>query len=141
MFNIKLHGYYIGERGEKSRTIVSDTICSECMDRLKDSLGEFIDLKEVEHIGNVFSWSKRKEDMAEWISVNDRLPEESADKPVNIVWKNTNQTPYYESIRNKPYVGKAYYYNGEWWLFSYVEDNIVITHWMPTPDAPIISSI
>lgn len=39
-----------------------------------DSLKEFIDLKEEEYIGNVFSWSKRKEDMAEWISVNDHLP-------------------------------------------------------------------
>lgn len=79
MFNIKLPGIHIGERGEKSRTIVSGAICSECMDRLMDSLKEFIDLKEGEYIGNVFSWSKKKEDMAEWISVNDRLPETADD--------------------------------------------------------------
>ena len=60
MFNIKLPGIHIGERGEKSRTIVSGAICSECMDRLMDSLKEFIDLKEGEYIGNVFSWSKKR---------------------------------------------------------------------------------
>lgn len=62
MFNIKLPGDYIGERGEKSRTIVSGAICSECMEKLKDSLGKFIDLKEVEYIGNVFSWNKREDE-------------------------------------------------------------------------------
>ena len=30
MFRIKLPGYYIGELGEKIRTIVSGDICSEC---------------------------------------------------------------------------------------------------------------
>lgn len=33
----------------------------------------------------------------EWISVNDRLPENL--EPVNIVWVNTNPEPYYASIK------------------------------------------
>ena len=56
MFRIKLPGYYIGELGEKSRTIVSGDICSECMDRLRESLDKFISLEEVEYGGNNFSW-------------------------------------------------------------------------------------
>lgn len=94
MFNIKLPGIHIGERGEKSRTIVSGAICSECMDRLMDSLKEFIDLKEGEYIGNVFSWSKRKEDMAEWISVKDHLPE--TDDYVLVVLAHTYEDDYRE---------------------------------------------
>ena len=58
---IKLPGYYIGELGEKSRTIVSGVICSECMDRLRDSLDKFISLEEVAYGGNDFSWVCRKE--------------------------------------------------------------------------------
>lgn len=62
MFVIKLPGYYIGERGEKSRTIVSGTICSECMDRLRSLLDKFIKLNEVEYGGNAFSWGGRKDE-------------------------------------------------------------------------------
>ena len=87
-----------------------------------------------------------------WIDVNDRLPEESTNTPVNIVWKNTNPEPYYENIKNKPFVGTAYYYNGKWWWFSCIcddyleeygesdidcmDDGIVVTHWMPIPAPP-----
>lgn len=89
---------------------------------------------------------------AKWIDVNDRLPEESTNTPVNIVWKNTDPEPYYEDIKNKPFVGTAYYFNGKWWWFSpvcedylaeygrsdadEVEEGIVITHWMPIPYLP-----
>ena len=82
-----------------------------------------------------------------WIDVKDRLPEKL--EPVNIVWKNTDPEPYYENIKNKPFVGTAYYFNGKWWWFSSVcedylaeygrsdadevEEGIVITHWMPLP--------
>ena len=88
--------------------------------------------------------------MAEWISVKDRLPEKL--EPVNIVWKNMDPAPYYAGIKNKPFVGTAYYFNGKWWWFSSVcedylaeygrsdadevEEGIVITHWMPIPDLP-----
>ena len=87
-----------------------------------------------------------------WIDVNDRLPEESTSTPVNIVWKNTNPATYYADIKNKPFVGTAYYFNGKWWWFSSVcedylaeygrsdadevEEGIAITHWMPIPDLP-----
>lgn len=86
---------------------------------------------------------------ATWIDVNDRMPEESTNTPVNIVWKNTNPEPYYENIKNKPFVGTAYYFNGKWWWFSCtcedylqeygesdidcMDDGIVVTHWMPIP--------
>ena len=47
---------------------------------------------------------------AKWIDVKDRLPEKL--EPVNIVWKNTDPEQYYENIKNKPFVGTAYYFNG-----------------------------
>ena len=89
---------------------------------------------------------------SKWIDVNDRLPEESTSTPVNIVWKNTNPEPYYSDIKNKPFVGTAYYFNGKWWWFSCtcedylqeygesdidcMDDGIVVTHWMPIPALP-----
>lgn len=88
----------------------------------------------------------------EWIDVNDRLPEESTSTPVNIVWKNTNPATYYADIKNKPFVGTAYYFNGKWWWFSctcedYLQEygesytdrfdyGIVVTHWIPIPEPP-----
>lgn len=89
---------------------------------------------------------------AKWIDVKDRLPEESTSTPVNIVWMNTNPDTYYENIKNKPFIGTAYYFNGKWWWFSnvcedylreysksdidFIEDGIVVTHWMPIPKPP-----
>lgn len=86
----------------------------------------------------------------EWISVNDRLPENL--EPVNIVWVNTNPEPYYASIKGKPFVATGYYCNGKWWWFSAtcedylaeygcsmadsVDSEIEITHWMPLPEPP-----
>lgn len=88
--------------------------------------------------------------MAEWISVKDRLPEKL--EPVNIVWKNMDPAPYYADIKNKPFAGTAYYFNGKWWWFSCtcedylqeygesdidcMDDGIVVTHWMPIPQPP-----
>lgn len=88
----------------------------------------------------------------EWIDVNDRMPEESTSTPVNIVWKNMDPDPYYADIKNKPFVGTAYYYNGKWWWFSCtcedylqgygesdidcMDDGIVVTHWIPIPAPP-----
>ena len=88
----------------------------------------------------------------EWIDVNDRMPEESTSTPVNIVWKNMDPAPYYADIKNKPFVGTAYYYNGKWWWFSCtceeylqgygesdidcMDDGIVVTHWIPIPAPP-----
>ena len=60
--DIKLPGYYIKERGAKNQSIVSGAICSECMDKLRDLLGQFIDLKEVEYVGNVFKWVEEAEE-------------------------------------------------------------------------------
>lgn len=87
---------------------------------------------------------------AKWIDVNDRLPEKL--EPVNIVWKNMDPAPYYADIKNKPFVGTAYYFNGKWWWFSnvcegylreygesdidFMDDGIVVTHWMPIPTPP-----
>lgn len=62
MPSIELPGYYIENGGGKIHSIVSGTMCSECTERLRDSLREFIDLKEVEYIGNVFSWNERKDE-------------------------------------------------------------------------------
>ena len=86
---------------------------------------------------------------SEWISVKERLPEECV--PVNIVWVNTAPPPYYEVIKNRPFVatgifkGKWYWYScvcedylreyGEWEPDA-VADGIIVTHWMPLPSAP-----
>lgn len=86
--------------------------------------------------------------MTEWISVMDRLPDKM--EPVNIVWKNMDPEPYYEHIRDKAFVGTAYYCNNKWWWYSAtcedylkeygrsngdeVDEGIIITHWMPLPD-------
>ena len=86
----------------------------------------------------------------QWISVTEQLPKELT--PVNIVWFNRNPMPYYEVIRNKPFVATGLYFKGRWYWYSAVcEDylreygdwepdrvdaEIEITHWMPLPEPP-----
>lgn len=91
-----------------------------------------------------------REKVPQWISVEDRLPEERV--LVNVVWVNRAPEPYYERIKNVPFSGTACFYRENWYwdspvvldlLAEYGEDNpdlvddaVEITHWMPLPPAP-----
>lgn len=84
----------------------------------------------------------------QWIPCSERLPEELAE--VNITWINTQPESYYAHIKNKPFVGTGIYYDGAWWWYSCVcqdllyetgrsgadkmDDAIKVTAWMPLPE-------
>lgn len=53
---ISLPGYLIESDGTKRNSLVSGTICPQCMERLRGLLGKFIKLEEADYGGNVFSW-------------------------------------------------------------------------------------
>ena len=70
--------------------------------------------------------------MAEWIDVNERLPED-------------NNPEYYQTVilalKNKKVVAGCYRtQDGEWWgdVIDGVYSNITseVTHWMPLPEPP-----
>lgn len=85
-----------------------------------------------------------------WIPCSERLPEEIV--PVNVVWVNHFPPPYYNKFKNVPQKGTALYYDGDWYWFSsicedmlaeygcneqdLVDEYIEITHWMPLPEPP-----
>lgn len=85
-----------------------------------------------------------------WIPCSERLPEEI--EPVNVVWVNHFPPPYYNKFKNVPQKGTAVYYDGDWYWFSsicedmlaeygrneqdLVDEYIEITHWMPFPEPP-----
>lgn len=84
-----------------------------------------------------------------WIPVSERLPEELV--PVNVTWINRNPEPYYEDIKDVPFVDTAVYCNGKWYWWSsvcvdylkeygerynidLVDEDIDIVSWMPLPE-------
>lgn len=85
-----------------------------------------------------------------WIPCSERLPEEIV--PVNVVWVNHFPPPYYNKFKNVPQKGTALYYDGDWYWFSsicedmlaeygcneqdLVDEYIEITHWMPLSEPP-----
>ena len=86
----------------------------------------------------------------EWVSVEDRLPEELT--PVNIVWVNRKPPSYYANIKDKPFTATGIFYRDRWYWYSVVcedmlgeygdyepdrvDEKIEITHWMPLPEPP-----
>ena len=92
----------------------------------------------------------KRDDAVGWISVKDALPEQNTH--VLIVWVNHDPLPYYERIKDKPFVASGVYYNGLWYWWSDgveallaeygggcifpVDNAIEITHWMPLPAPP-----
>jgi len=60
-----------------------------------------------------------------WISVKDRLPENNTECLVRIKWRNT----FGEWIKDT----MLWDYAGDSWA---VEDDEVVTHWMPEPEPP-----
>lgn len=91
-----------------------------------------------------------REKVPQWISVEDRLPEELL--LVNVVWVNRAPEPYYEKIKDVPFSGTACFYRDRWYWDSpvvldllaecgadasdLVDDAVEITHWMQLPGAP-----
>ena len=85
-----------------------------------------------------------------WIPCSERLPDEIV--PVNVVWVNHFPPPYYNKFKNVPQKATALYYDGDWYWFSsicedmlaeygcneqdLVDEYIEITHWMPMPEPP-----
>lgn len=85
-----------------------------------------------------------------WIPCSERMPDEIV--PVNVVWVNHFPPPYYNEFKNVPQTGTALYYDGDWYWFSsicedmlaeygcneqdWVGEYIEITHWMPLPELP-----
>ena len=85
-----------------------------------------------------------------WIPCSERMPDEIV--PVNVVWVNHFPPPYYNEFKNVPQKGTALYYDGDWYWFSsicedmlaeygcneqdLVDEYIEITHWMPLPEPP-----
>lgn len=90
------------------------------------------------------------EPVRHWIPCSERMPEEIV--PVNVVWVNHFPPPYYNEFKNVPQKGTALYYDGDWYWFSsicedmlaeygrneqdLVDEYIEITHWMPLPEPP-----
>lgn len=88
--------------------------------------------------------------MSDWISVEDRLPEENV--PVNVVWVNRCPPSYYAHIKDKPFVATAVYFRHCWywwdaniedylaeygyWKNGVIDESIEVTHWMPLPEPP-----
>ena len=88
--------------------------------------------------------------MNEWISVNDRLPENLQE--VIVTFENHCPEMYYLNIKDKPLTGVCVYFKGKWYWYSSVTSDVLgeygkydgeevdrdieITHWMPLPEPP-----
>lgn len=57
---ITLPGYYVDCDGTKMNQMVTGSICKECMQRLREKLREFIDLKEMAYGGEQFNWIEKE---------------------------------------------------------------------------------
>lgn len=59
----------------------------------------------------------------EWILTSDRLPKDL--EQVLITWTNTKPEPYYKEILGKNFTGAGYYYDGYWYWWSDVTDDLL----------------
>ena len=58
-----------------------------------------------------------------WILTSDRLPEDL--EQVLITYTNTRPEPYYKDILGKNFTGAGYYYDGNWYWWSDVTDDLL----------------
>ena len=58
---INLPGYYFWCATGKREAIVTGVICDECMQKLRENLRKFIDIKEIEYVGAQIFWNDEKE--------------------------------------------------------------------------------
>ena len=57
---INLPGYYIEDYGNKSPSFVTGIICSDCAQKMREKLSEFVKLNEVAYGGNDFEWIEKE---------------------------------------------------------------------------------
>ena len=83
-----------------------------------------------------------------WILCSERLPENY--ETVNITWINKKPVPYYEHIKDKPFMGTAIFHYGKWYWYSCVcedylrecgdstcdrmDKDIEVIAWQPLPE-------
>lgn len=83
-----------------------------------------------------------------WTPVTKGLPKDLEE--VIVTWVNTNPEPYYSDIEGIPFSGAAVFYNGDWYWYSnitqdilaeygrcenmLIDDAIKITAWMSFPE-------
>lgn len=60
--------------------------------------------------------------VGEWIPVEERLPEDLM--TVNVTWVNRKPQTYYSYIKDKPFVDTALRFNGKWYWWSVVTEDI-----------------
>lgn len=58
---INLPGYHYFDYKGKLDAIVTGVICNECMQKLRENLRKFIDIKEIEYAGVQIYWNDEKE--------------------------------------------------------------------------------
>ena len=61
--------------------------------------------------------------VGEWIPVEERLPEDLM--TVNVTWVNRKPQTYYSYIKDKPFVNTALRFNGKWYWWSVVIEDIL----------------
>ena len=87
-------------------------------------------------------------DVPRWIPCDERLPKDL--EVVNITWINHRPVTYYADIKDKPFTATAIHYEGKWWWYSPIcEDllaecgksecdkmdaDIEVIAWMPLPE-------
>jgi hypothetical protein len=77
--------------------------------------------------------------MSNWISVEDRLPEDAIEK-LTICFNDISEYAYPHTVEEAQSI--AFYSNGEWWDSAWAEavkeDNIIedVTHWQLLPAPP-----
>lgn len=59
----------------------------------------------------------------EWIPCSERLPEDLM--TVNVTWVNRKPQTYYSYIKDKPFVNTALRFNGKWYWWSVVTEDVL----------------
>ena len=62
-------------------------------------------------------------EVGEWIPCSERLPEDLM--TVNVTWVNRKPQTYYSYIKDKPFTNTALRFNGKWYWWSVVTEDIL----------------
>ena len=72
---------------------------------------------------DVLETIKEQPKVGEWIPCNERLPEDLM--TVNVTWVNRKPQTYYSYIKDKPFTNTALRFNGKWYWWSAVTEDIL----------------